>query len=90
MRFYEGLPLEVYIYTDEQIELKKIDALDDELEYDSETEVRWFYSVDSTYKSKDDERISIIASGGEEFYVKMKILDLNNKLKEHGYVWGKG
>lgn len=85
MRFKKGLGFEVYILSANDLAL--IDAGIDvkkETNYNDDTEIRVFFSVDIIYEYGEDPRITVLVSSGLEHLVKgdlfsiLEIIENNN------------
>ena len=83
MRFRKPIPLEVYLLSDEQIKCEKLGMEPPELDYDGETELRYFCSIDSLWTYNDNDKMSGIYSGGSSFVVKSRIEPLLELCNEH-------
>lgn len=87
MIFYRPLALEVYVYTEEQIELKKIDDnAVSALQYDDPTEIRYFMSIDNYWQAKEHPGISNLSSGGDVFSIKCDIELLTEKIINQNFM----
>lgn len=84
MKFQIPITLDVYIYTEEQIELKKVDenAISD-LNYNDTTEKRDFYSIDMVWRAVEDlDRMTNILTSGHFFTVKHSKPELESMIAE--------
>lgn len=83
MRFKKELILEVYVYTDEELEKIKLGVIEEDAEgIGDETEHKIFYAVDCICRHEGSNNTSVWTLAGERCLIKMSINVLREKIKE--------
>lgn len=82
MRFNEPLMIPVYVYTDEELESRKI-GLEDDCYGTSETEERAFWSIDSAWKEKGNIKNTCFSTCGDSFVSPIEFKEFLLLIKTH-------
>lgn len=82
MRTNTPIIIPIFIYTEEEVKLKKLDLEAEDSGF-KETVKRAFYSIDSVYIFDDEKDYGAFYSGGTSFVSPMSMLELIDLIDNH-------